>query len=181
LGGESFVALSEHPPEYRSLCEHIGYLSMSWATLEASLDRVILYVHHMMGGKAIEPELPRSFNRKPGYLRKVFGSRPDLAECLAEIKPILKEAVRLGDKRNRLMHSAVMDQRAGQFILMFPNRKLPFHPLEEVPINLEDIKFTALDCTVLYLKIVNFSAIPLGAVPTDFVDEMYRKITRENV
>jgi hypothetical protein len=85
----------------------IGELCVSWAIGEQSLDSWVLRIFQRAGGHHLEDELPRSFSRKIGFLRRCFRLLEPLQPYAERAAPIMDLAVALADHRNYLVHGAI--------------------------------------------------------------------------
>lgn len=174
------MGLDQSPPEYQKLCAHIGHLAVSWAFAEEALDTIIFYVHEVLNPRKFEQQLPRSFNRKPPYLRAVFSSDPKYQAHLQAIEPLLNEAVEIAAQRNTFVHSVIQTDKNKRLVMRRRNKPLKkgTQIQRTTPAQLDDL---SARCTVLALNLINFSCDPMGVVTADFINEFYRKITAENV
>ena len=56
-------------PEDELLFSSIGRLTISWARLKVGLDALITIIHHRVGGKSVETEMPWMLKRKLKYIK----------------------------------------------------------------------------------------------------------------
>ncbi len=75
------------PVEDEFLFSSIGRLKMhllGWCH-EFALDAIILIIHHRVGGKSIEQEMPWSLSRKVKYIRKCFSKLDPLKPKCSDV------------------------------------------------------------------------------------------------
>jgi hypothetical protein len=94
--------------DFQGYCMAIGYITQNWAMLEQNIDMWVAMIYHGIGGrKNIDPQLPRSFDRKVRFLRKAFNVMVPLKGLAAEVTPLLDNAKKLSLRRNDLVHGAI--------------------------------------------------------------------------
>lgn len=84
--------------------ELIGWVTVSWALLEMSLDLTNETIMLDGGGSIIQKELPASLNRKVSFFRKACQTIPALAEFREEAERIADVILDLKEKRHDLIH-----------------------------------------------------------------------------
>lgn len=103
-------------PEDENFFGAIGRLTISWAHLELGLDGMVEIVHHALGGREIEPEIPRALGRKITYLRAVFkgASLPD--DAIASYLSFLDRVETASQTRHDVIHGVVVEyaERSGE-------------------------------------------------------------------
>lgn len=108
--------IDEIPEEWKRAYLALGLLAANWASVEFALDHMINTVHVQFDGDKIEPERPRSFNRKPTYLRKAFAAHEGLAPHLPDLDRLLNEASNIAEQRHWCLHGFLdLRNRSGPF------------------------------------------------------------------
>lgn len=91
----------------------IGRVVLSWAQLELGLDLSILAIRLDLGGDTIEPEAPRTLQRKLAFLRKAAKQLPGLVERRDEIIALAAAVRAESEGRHDLIHGVAMRHLPG--------------------------------------------------------------------
>ena len=100
-------------PEDEFLFSSIGRLTISWAILESTLDGLITIIHHRVGGKTIEPDMPWALKRKLKYIRKCFSRLKPLEPFAAPIPALVDEILTASEMRQNIIHGVATDHPEG--------------------------------------------------------------------
>jgi hypothetical protein len=109
------------PPTYTTPADEdffasIGRLTLSWSQIECGLDVTILLLHHTLGGRLMEREIPWSLKRKLNYIRKWF-KKQRLGKAFEILEPsvdtLLTEIERAAEFRHDLIHGFALEHLEG--------------------------------------------------------------------
>ena len=91
----------------------LGYLVIWFGLFEFGLTGIVAVIYHDLGGKRIEREIPVSLSRSLAIIRKSVRRISQLHTHRAELEWICKEAKRLADIRNDLVHGYIAEYDKG--------------------------------------------------------------------
>lgn len=92
----------------------IGRMAISWAIIELSLDCLISMIHHNIGGKDVEPDLPWALQRKLKYIRKCFKKLDRLAPFKDDIDNLMADIAIASEDRHNIIHGVATKSPEGQ-------------------------------------------------------------------
>ena len=153
--------------EFESFCSAIGFIEVTWAFLEAQLDRWAQLFFIRLDGKKIERLMPHGFAKKSAFLRKCFNKLPILSPYKDRGLEILDQADIISIKRNDYTHAVVESLKSvnGNFSMI--NRKLR----KDGTHSIKSVQFEVRKFPDLSLKLVRLGrdAVRLSA---DFVSDL---------
>jgi hypothetical protein len=129
----------------------IGRLTISWALLESSLDGIITIIHHRVGGKTIESEMPWMLKRKVKYIRKCF-SRLDLLKPYSEPVPqLMTDIIEASEMRKNMIHGVATEMPEGtaQLKMVRLVRGGEFYEQKHFEVTARDILVSAVEANRL--------------------------------
>jgi hypothetical protein len=115
-----FFAMTEPTyttPEDELLFSSIGRLTISWARLEVALDALITIIHHRVGGKSIETEMPWMLARKLKYIRKCFAKLGPLKLYAQGVSELMEEIRLASEMRQNIIHGISLHHPEGATVL----------------------------------------------------------------
>jgi hypothetical protein len=143
----------------------VGRATAAWAMLELCIDFIIGITFRKMGGDVTQAEIPRSLDKKLGYLRKV-AKMPALKPWSAQLETLCDGTNRLKQRRHIIIHGfASNEMERGEWIVFKLRYEPLIHVAEHHPITKNDIiGFTGstADLTVVALDIAEGMA---AAIP----------------
>ena len=98
----------------------IGRLTISWGHLELGLDCMVEVLYRGFNGNTIEPEIPRSLQRKITFLRSAWKSQPIAANGINGYLKFLDRVQTAAQTRHDIIHGVVIEQvkRSGEAIMV---------------------------------------------------------------
>jgi hypothetical protein len=113
---------SKHDEEFFGA---IGRLIISWAHLELGLDCMVEVLYRGFKGNTIEPEMPRSLQRKITFLRSVWKSQPIGADGIKGYLKFLDRVQAAAQTRHDIIHGVVIEQveHSGEAVMLRAVRK----------------------------------------------------------
>jgi len=126
--------MAEEPDEFQSLCALIGFVVVNWALAEQSLDFTVETIYKECAGNTWEKKLPRSFQHKVEFLRKMFQTTAALQVYAEDGNKLLDRMVPLSKTRNDLVHGVVMSIEAvnGKFPIAKLDTKAQEHIVRHI-------------------------------------------------
>lgn len=100
-------------PEDEKFFGAIGRLTISWSHLELGLDTGIYLIHHYLGGKDREKELPRALSRKLKYFKRALEHLPISDQDLPKYRGLITNIQDASDTRHDIIHGAVVSHEEG--------------------------------------------------------------------
>jgi hypothetical protein len=100
-------------PADEMLFASIGRLTISWAIIEGSLDVIVSIIHHRIGGKAIEPEMPWALKRKLKYIRRCFSKIEALKSFADPVPNLMTDILSASEMRQNIIHGVATHHPQG--------------------------------------------------------------------
>jgi hypothetical protein len=150
-------------PADEFLFASIGRLTIAWAFIEIALDHMVFIIHHHIGGKDIEREMPWSLSRKVRYLRKCFNKLAPLAPYRDGAIALLGEVTQLSVMRQDIIHGVTTDHPEGatQIKMLRLIRGGDTYEHREISVSSLEILESAADANNLGNRLLKF-ALPLA-------------------
>lgn len=115
-------------PEDEEFFAAIGRLTLTWGHLEFAIDCMVHVLHSRPDAKQIEPEMPRSLQRKISFLRATISQLPLDKQTAQKWLRLLDNIQSAAQKRHDIIHGFVIEQkeRSGeaQFVRLFRKGKI---------------------------------------------------------
>lgn len=98
----------------------IGRMTISWGHLELGLDCMVEVIYRLFKGNTIEPEIPRSLQRKITFLRSAWKNQPIAANGINGYLKFLDRVQTAAQTRHDIIHGVVIEQveRSGEAIMV---------------------------------------------------------------
>jgi hypothetical protein len=116
-----FTAPSIPEEIFEPLCSAVGNFALNFAFVDRALDYWIIVIYHDLGGKSVEKEIPRGFDRKLKFLRRCFKQIHALAPFATECLDCLEKAKALSNSRHYVVHGVLSDYIPEGHIFVFVN------------------------------------------------------------
>lgn len=106
----------------------VGQLVVGWAFVESMLDMCIAVVYQTLDCKHIEPEIPRSTERKVEFLKKAIKTHRKLTRFQNDLS-LLSSAKALANMRHTVVHGYISeyDDRTGTILFVMLDAKPKMH------------------------------------------------------
>jgi hypothetical protein len=148
--------------DFQSLCTVIGFVEVTWALFEQSLDCIVLNTHRDLGASAIEKRLPKNYAAKSAFLKKAFANVIVLNPLKSEAYALLDKSDVVAKKRNDLTHGVLTRVEMKDGVYSFSKidyvgfdhsyRDFSFDP-NDFPILAEELMDLGIEVTRLGLKV----------------------------
>ena len=96
-------------PEDENFFGAVGRLVISWGHLEFSLDCMVEIIHIGFGGAEIEPEIPRTLQRKIRFLRTAFKRMPLPQDAIQGYTALFGDIEAAAQTRHDIVHGIVIE------------------------------------------------------------------------
>jgi hypothetical protein len=97
----------EERKDFQDLCACIGFVVVTWAFAEQSLDRIVSVIYDQCGGSTITKNTPWSLKPKIDFLRQAFKQFVALQPYAEQGNEILDSLSALSQQRHNLVHGVV--------------------------------------------------------------------------
>ena len=113
--------MQEEETDLDELYRIVGYTVITWAMIEADLDKSIAVIHHCCGGKTISAALPRTLKGKIRYMRKALRQLSLLAPVKERGLDLMQQISDKKQQRHDLVHSVLTSAQASGGKFKFAN------------------------------------------------------------
>jgi hypothetical protein len=167
-------------PEDEFLFGSIGRLTISWALLEAGLDGIITIIHHRVGGKTIEADMPWMLKRKIKYIRKCFSRLDPLKPYSTDVPSLLDEILNASEMRQNIIHGVAMDHPEGATTLKMAKliRGGEFYEAHHFEVSSTEILASAVAALRLSTRVGALAKVMIAAFGVDKFQQTTGKFTR---
>lgn len=160
-------------PADERMFSSIGRLVVAWSGAETAIDFLVLFLHHNVGGRTIEREMPWALSRKVRYLRKCFNKLTPLAPHRDHALPLLDEVTALSEMRQDIIHGYVADHAEGsdQIKIVRILRGGEFYGYRPISVTAVTIMESAADAMDLGTRLLRFATTIGEKFPFDQTDQ----------
>lgn len=171
--------LRDLPESWKTYYGMLGMLTSAWSFLEYTLGCIVAPVHADYGGDQIEPEMPRSFNTKPPYLRKAFAAHPELQQHRERLTEILTEASELADLRHWCIHGIYKEIPENGAMEIAKIIRGVNSRVDRRKMTFDDIDMAITRTMVLSINAMFFGIESVRIIPKDQAEDVVRKLLSE--
>lgn len=100
-------------PDDNFLFEAIGRMVVAWGHLEFTIDAMVLIIHNGLEQKRVEPEKPRSLQKKLSYLSNYFKSINLDETALSDYRRLISDIKIASAKRHDIIHGVAVQHTVG--------------------------------------------------------------------
>lgn len=105
--------------DLETLFKAVGFIVVQWGQTEQNLDLMVAGLFAFFKGHPLFKRRPRNLEPKVAFLRGCFAQLPELAQFRAESEPLLARFLKVGEKRNDIVHGGIADLSIKDGVFMF--------------------------------------------------------------
>jgi hypothetical protein len=167
-------------PADELLFASIGRLTISWALLESCLDGIITIIHHRVGGKTVESDMPWMLKRKVKYIRKCFSRLDALKPYLEPVPQLMTDIIAASEMRQNIIHGVAIEMPEGTAQLKIARliRGGEFYEQKHFEIPAKDILESAVEASRLGARSITLARALIAAFGIDKFEQSFGEFPR---